>query len=255
MKQQKISRELYVPAMRAGITLVMLWIIGLFLKKLPMLQKLTTSKAPLSGITIVGMVISLLMVGVLIKFALEFGRQLRVTLPQFPESGVVVASLVYIIAIVIAYEALSPLGQLLLKENIWVYQLGFLALVIIPIYIGGLTLYRNTDKVIGLFTARLDKSTTGGITCPKCGAPNEPAAKFCVVCGAELVVPERPGIIICSECGTENKPGAKFCAQCGAVLTLPEEIKDVICPKCGAENEPDASFCIECGANLLPTED
>ena len=243
-----------MPAIRAGVTLVMLWIIGLVLKKLPMLQELKVTKAPFSGAAIAGMVISLLMVGILVKFAVEFGRQLRVALPQFPESGIVVASLVYIIAIVIAYDALLPLGGLLLEEDMWVYQLGFLALAMIPLCMGGLTLYRNADKIIDLFTTRIARVTADVVTCPKCGASNERDAKFCSGCGAELVVSEKPGLITCHECGAESKPGARFCSQCGAELVPPEEARIVTCPKCGAENEPDARFCIECGANLLPTE-
>ena len=38
MKQLRISRDLYMPAIRAGIILVVLWIIGLVLKRLPMLR-------------------------------------------------------------------------------------------------------------------------------------------------------------------------------------------------------------------------
>jgi predicted RNA-binding Zn-ribbon protein involved in translation (DUF1610 family) len=172
---------------------------------------------------------------------------------QFPESGRVVVSLVYIIAIVIAYDTLSPLGQLLLKEDMWIYQLGFLALALVPICVGGLTLYRNADKVTDLFTARITEVAAEVVTCPKCGASNERDAKFCFSCGTELVIPEKAEVITCPECGMANVPGARFCSQCGAKLTLPEKAKIIACPKCGAENEPDAKFCTRCGAELPPT--
>ena len=254
MRQQRISREFYRPLIRAGVTLVMLWVIGVVFKRLPMLQELRLPKVPFSGATIAGMAISLLMVGILVGFATEFGRQLRAALPQFPESGVVVASLVYIIAIVVAYDTLSPLGQFLLNEDVWIYQLGFLALTLIPVCIGGLTLYRNADKITDLFTARITEVTAEVVTCPKCGAPNERDARFCFSCGTELVVPEKPELIACPECRVANAPGAKFCSQCGAELVPPEKPKIITCPKCGAENEPDARFCTRCGADLLPTE-
>jgi DNA-directed RNA polymerase subunit RPC12/RpoP len=253
MRQQRISRQFYRPLIRAGVTLVMLWVIGVVLKRLPMLEELRVPKVPFSGATIAGMAISLLMVGVLVGFAGEFGRQLRVALPQFPESGRVVASLVYIIAIVIAYDTLSPLGQLLLKEDMWIYQLGFLALVLVPICMGGLTLYRNADKITDLFTTRIAKDAAEVVTCPKCGAPNERGAKFCVKCGTELVIPEKAEVITCPECGMANAPGAKFCSQCGADLAPPEKPKIIACPECRAENEPEAKFCIQCGAELPPT--
>ncbi|GEM_PF-319012 len=253
MRQQRISRQFYRPLIRAGVTLVMLWVIGVVLKRLPMLQDLRLPEVPFSGATIAGMAVSLFMVGILVGFATEFGRQLRVALPQFPESGVVVASLVYIIAIVLAYDTLSPLGQLLLKEDVWIYQLGFLALTLIPVCIGGLTLYRNADKITDLFTTRIAKGTAEVVTCPKCRAPNERGAKFCVKCGTELVIPEKVEVIACPKCGVANAPGAKFCSQCGADLAPPEKPKIITCPKCGAKNEPDARFCTRCGAELPPT--
>jgi len=254
MRELRISREFYRPLVRAGATLVMLWIIGVVLKRLPMLQELRLPGVPLSGAAIAGMVISLLMVGILVSFAMEFGRQLRVALTQFPESGVVVASLVYLIAIVVAYNALSPLGRLLLREDVWVYQLGFLVLAIVPLYVGGLTLYRNADKIADLVPTRIGKVTGEAATCPQCGASNEPDAKFCINCGAELAVPEKPEVMVCPECGAENKPEAKFCFQCGAELAAPKEARGMTCPECGAENEPRSKFCIQCGAKLLPTE-
>ena len=57
-------------------------------------------------------------------------------------------------------------------------------------------------------------------TCPGCGALNESDAKFCVNCGAELAVPEKPEVMVCPECSAENKPEAKFCTNCGAKVFL-----------------------------------
>ena len=45
--------------------------------------------------------------------------------------------------------------------------------------------------------------------CPVCTTENPEGAKFCLDCGANL-------ILSCAECGTELPPGAKFCFECGA---------------------------------------
>src|SRR5438876_3633508 len=48
--------------------------------------------------------------------------------------------------------------------------------------------------------------------CPACRHENPAQAKFCLECGARLVV-------TCANCGTELPPSAKFCPECGARVT------------------------------------
>src|ERR687897_2432065 len=44
--------------------------------------------------------------------------------------------------------------------------------------------------------------------CPHCRQQNPPQAKFCLECGARLV-------LTCAQCGTELPASAKFCFECG----------------------------------------
>lgn len=50
--------------------------------------------------------------------------------------------------------------------------------------------------------------------CPSCTAENQPAAKFCIECGAAFQC-------ACVNCGFSNPAAAKFCQECGARLTPP----------------------------------
>src|SRR5438445_10137631 len=50
------------------------------------------------------------------------------------------------------------------------------------------------------------------MACPACRHENPAQAKFCLECGARLVVS-------CSNCGTELPSSAKFCLECGARVT------------------------------------
>jgi len=50
--------------------------------------------------------------------------------------------------------------------------------------------------------------------CPACRYENPAPAKFCLECGASLVVP-------CPNCRTELPPSAKFCLECGQRVALP----------------------------------
>ncbi|HEY0005301.1 MAG TPA: SPFH domain-containing protein [Pyrinomonadaceae bacterium] len=87
-------------------------------------------------------------------------------------------------------------------------------------------------------------SSTGSATvkCPKCGAANTGAAKFCNECGGKLEV--APQMVPCVKCGAELQAGAKFCNQCGAK----QESRK--CPNCQADVAPGAKFCNECGTKI-----
>ncbi|MGD2147344.1 MAG: ABC transporter substrate-binding protein [Anaerolineae bacterium] len=52
------------------------------------------------------------------------------------------------------------------------------------------------------------------MNCPECTAANRELAKFCVNCGARLVV-------VCPQCGTELPASARFCDGCGARVGAP----------------------------------
>ena len=49
------------------------------------------------------------------------------------------------------------------------------------------------------------------MTCTRCGAANDPGARFCEECGASLAE-------ACPTCGAAVKAGARFCRSCGTAL-------------------------------------
>src|SRR5436190_8181294 len=50
----------------------------------------------------------------------------------------------------------------------------------------------------------------------------------------------------CRACRHENPAQAKFCLECGARLV-------VTCPNCRTELPPSAKFCLECGERVTPS--
>ncbi len=83
-------------------------------------------------------------------------------------------------------------------------------------------------------------TSSGVITCKKCGALNLDGSKFCSSCGEKLSLPR----VECPSCKSLVDEGVKFCPECGA----PMQRKS--CPNCNTDNAPGAKFCTECGTNL-----
>lgn len=84
------------------------------------------------------------------------------------------------------------------------------------------------------------------VKCPKCGAVQTSASKFCNECGAkvETASATATATVPCIKCGAELKAGAKFCGECGSKQEKPA------CPNCQAELAPGAKFCNECGTKI-----
>src|ERR1700730_470808 len=80
-------------------------------------------------------------------------------------------------------------------------------------------------------------SSSGSVKCPKCGASNTPASKFCNECGETMQV----ATAACIKCNAQLKAGAKFCSECGASQDKPK------CANCQAELAAGAKFCKDCG--------
>jgi len=79
--------------------------------------------------------------------------------------------------------------------------------------------------------------------CPDCGNHIPGDARFCPLCGHQLLVFQK-----CPRCDKNAPPKARFCPQCGAALEQKPAPRR--CPQCGTENLPQAVFCNQCGEKL-----
>jgi membrane protease subunit (stomatin/prohibitin family) len=85
-------------------------------------------------------------------------------------------------------------------------------------------------------------AATSTVKCPGCGSANNPGAKFCHDCGAQMQVQQQT--VPCVKCGAQLPEGAKFCNECGAKQEKPK------CPNCQAEVAAGVKFCNECGTKM-----
>ena len=206
---------------RGALTLIALAIGRAVVGHIPMLQELWITDISMSGCDIVDVIISLLMIGVLLRLGHVLRHSLPELTPGFPESGLLVSSIIQLIVIVVAYHTLQPFATLFLKQqDMWVYRLVFLLLACYPIWQATRVTLRGIDKTTAWLTARIAIASGEAIECPRCGALNKPSAKFCARCGASLAeAGESSGeYVACPHCETRNPPGARYCTNCGEPL-------------------------------------
>ncbi len=84
-------------------------------------------------------------------------------------------------------------------------------------------------------------STKGEIQCPKCHSTVSEGARFCPMCGQQLLIVNK-----CLKCGAELPVEARFCMVCGTKVEKAVEK----CPHCGKEALPGAIFCNHCGKKI-----
>ncbi len=79
------------------------------------------------------------------------------------------------------------------------------------------------------------------VLCSKCHAEISEAARFCPMCGHQIVVVNR-----CLKCGKDLPVEARFCMVCGAKV----EKEQAKCTQCGKEALPGATYCNHCGEKI-----
>jgi len=80
-------------------------------------------------------------------------------------------------------------------------------------------------------------------TCPDCKQVIPREARFCPVCGHQLLI-----ISKCAHCGKNLPVNARFCVHCGNPVETRPAFRN--CPKCGFENLSNSIYCNQCGERL-----
>lgn len=206
------------------ISLIVLGIINAIVVRLPGID-VSIPGLPITIPTVVTTVIGVMMISMVLRFGYEVSPPIRGTFPSFPELAIIVANLVYLAAVGIAYTSFEGLVHPFLLDTPWVYPLVFLAIAILPVVRVASTLLGSVDKWSAWISGRISRVPGELVTCPECGKKIASDAEFCSSCGAKLAgLKIEAGIRRCPKCGAELEPDATFCNKCGTKIERePEE--------------------------------
>jgi ribosomal protein L40E len=222
-QNRSIVPILIKPIIRFIIGLVILLIIRAVVSSLPMIKDVTIAEEfPLTPLQIAILVVDTIIIVVLLNFGREMGNSLRFTVKRLPEVGTIVNLVVVLIAVSVAYRAYSSIGFLLPDNIHWIYPVVFIILIVIPLCLLIMAIYRNMGELTNLAVKGIETFAEKSSICSNCGARLSANARFCANCGQQVAEEEEIAVdesVKCLECGAAVEKDAKFCKECGARLS------------------------------------
>jgi hypothetical protein len=166
-----MNQELYRPATRA--------IIALFLIVLIKIVAMLTLRDVVTAYSVMNVVLSIAVVLVLLRFGLDFNRQLGISKPDFPEAQSFVTGIVLLLVILTLYGTFLPYADTLPYRT---YNILFFILALIPVYTLWNILTKHAERLsqLLLFISQEEKPECS------CGFKNPASADFCNRCGLSL---------------------------------------------------------------------
>jgi cobalamin synthase len=166
-----MNRELYMPVIRAIVALVLVILVKF--------AAMLTLRDTRTVYAVVDIALSLAVVIVLLRFRLEFNRQLATSKPDFPEARSFITGLVLLLVILTLYWAFVPYSGAFPDGS---YSILFFILALVPVYLLWSILNKNAGRLseVLLLSTKEEKRTCS------CGGENPGTARFCNKCGSPL---------------------------------------------------------------------
>jgi hypothetical protein len=251
MKSINLKGKFWAAAMRSASTVILLILFLLLAPQVDILknQHVVINNTIKTGVEVARVLISLIIVGVLLNFAYISESQLPQIIPYKPV-GLIIASVIHIIVIFVAYYYLLPFAKDRLGNVNQIFNIIFLIMLCVPLYRGGVALNKLIGEIANKAVEPLHSSIDRSLKCEGCGVENDdPSAKFCKNCGKLLSLPQVSFLpVVCNNCNYKNEPSAKFCANCGfSLLDVPVKPQITKCLQCDAEIKLGTKYCPGCG--------
>jgi hypothetical protein len=229
-QKEEFVEELTKPVVKLLLSLIGLFVLRFIITNLPGLGSDVPS-TPVTFATLAGGIITVVMVSIIINFGREIEPRLKSVLSGPVEvvndMSIISKMLIYLLAIIIAYEGLTSLAIpfLVPDPGTWAYDIVFLLGALVPTVIIAQRMFGNLDNLTDLITQQVKSATVQQSECSECGESVRASLEFCPKCGNELDdetarQPETTSMNKCHECGSDLDDGAEFCGSCGTEVPL-----------------------------------
>lgn len=228
--KNQVVEELTRPIVKLLLALIALFILRFIVTSLPGLGT-EIPGAPITFATLAGGIITLVMVGIILNFGREIDPRIEraISGPEevVSDFGTITKFLVFLIAIIIAYDGLASLALpfLVPDPGVWVYDVIFLLGALVPTVIIAQRMFENLEAMTDLLTQQVKSATVNEVECHECGETVRSSLDFCPGCGTEVSADAEPEPVeeeienVCPDCGSDVDSSASFCGSCGTAVS------------------------------------
>ena len=148
MAVKKKVKVIGLYTLRTLVTLLGIWILKLIVVSLPFFKELSIPNFPFTILQIVNLLIAILIVAIILNFGFGLIKYWPLEFTKVPEAGVVLSMLVFLIALIVAYDSVKELLEALLEgpEAVLILQITFLVISALLLVRAALVVYISLPK-------------------------------------------------------------------------------------------------------------
>jgi membrane protease subunit (stomatin/prohibitin family) len=187
---RSVPELLQILTIRMLVILLGLWLLKVVLNWLPFIKELRIPNSPLSVATIINTIVFL----IIIVWLISYSRMLWVlwpqALPRYQEAGSFLVMLIYIVILVVFYNAARPLVVTFAPdtEALTVLQVALFIIALLMLIYAIVVVYQRLPFWLPAIrqSAAFRPPSGNEVACLHCGTLNNAGAAFCSSCGQPL---------------------------------------------------------------------
>ena len=148
MNAEKEVRVLGLYTLRTLVTLLGIWILKLIVVSLPFFKEIAIPDFPFTVVQIVNLFITIVVVVIIVNYGIGLSKYWPLEFPKAPEAGTVLTMIVFLIALITAYNSLKEVLETLVEgsEAVLILQIVFLVTSVMLLIRAALVVYQVLPK-------------------------------------------------------------------------------------------------------------
>lgn len=148
MAQKKEVKVIGLYTLRTLVTLLGIWILKLIVVSLPFFKELSIPDFPFTVVQIVNLFITIVIVVIIGNYGIGLSKYWPLEFPKAPEAGTVLTMIVFLIALITAYDSLKEVLETLVEgsEAVLILQIVFLVTSVMLLIRAALVVHQSLPK-------------------------------------------------------------------------------------------------------------